>query len=634
MIFDAILVIVLVLVAQGQSRRISVLEQKVKDLTSSITSHKSIDNPIFNSELQPQSTPIRTVELERQATAASMPTTAMPSSLHKDEEPKPKEENSGKILGRIGIAAVLVGVAFFLKYAFDNNWIGPIGRVIVGIIFGIVFLSLGQYLRKKYLSYSNLLMGGGIVILYLSLFAAHSFYNLIDPFMTYVLMFLVTTLGFIMSIINEDKTISFVSVIGGFLTPFMIPSSGDVMVSIFTYITILNIGVLGVSFFKKWPNITAIALVGTAINFLAWYGVNYNQSLLSPTILFLTFSFLIFLIVGVARILIVKEKAGEGDYFVIAVNALMYGIMLYVILNPSYSGVLGFVAVLIAIIYGVFAIIVNKINPCDKALNIFLPGLTVVFLSVAVPLQLSGPWIATAWLVESCVLYYIASTMSNRGFQIMGIIVYILGLINLFFWNLNYGAGPTFRPVFNSTFFIFIVAIVAAYTISYFYKKYGSTNIEIQKNGIIFFVVIANILTIVALSLQITGYYKASETNLNQKYIQSIQEGQQYNRGQLNQNQNQNFKTQESLQNTSNISVSILWAIYAAILTAIGFASLIPLVRKIGLILFVITAVKIIFDVWDLGELYRIVSFIVFGIIALVASFAYVKYKDRLVNKN
>jgi uncharacterized membrane protein len=82
--------------------------------------------------------------------------------------------------------------------------------------------------------------------------------------------------------------------------------------------------------------------------------------------------------------------------------------------------------------------------------------------------------------------------------------------------------------------------------------------------------------------------------------------------------------------NLSNTSVSILWAIYAAFLTFIGFAKRYPAVRRMGLTLFIITAFKVVIDVWSLGEIYRIVSFIVFGIIALAASFVYVRYKDRL----
>ncbi len=90
------------------------------------------------------------------------------------------------------------------------------------------------------------------------------------------------------------------------------------------------------------------------------------------------------------------------------------------------------------------------------------------------------------------------------------------------------------------------------------------------------------------------------------------------------------YSNRESTGNRSNTYVSIFWVIYAAILTAIGFGKKLVMARRLGLVLFALTACKVVIDVWSLGQLYRIVSFIVFGIVALVASFAYVKYKDRL----
>ena len=65
--------------------------------------------------------------------------------------------------------------------------------------------------------------------------------------------------------------------------------------------------------------------------------------------------------------------------------------------------------------------------------------------------------------------------------------------------------------------------------------------------------------------------------------------------------------------------------------TAVGFGKrLVATARRLGLALFIITACKVLLDVGNLGQLYRIVSFTVFGVVALAASFAYVRYKDRL----
>jgi uncharacterized membrane protein len=151
------------------------------------------------------------------------------------------------------------------------------------------------------------------------------------------------------------------------------------------------------------------------------------------------------------------------------------------------------------------------------------------------------------------------------------------------------------------------MAAVVAYAIAFTYYRYGSIEEEIQKRGIMAFVVMANIITLYALTSQVTAYYELQQAAAGQA-----------------------SDAYSQFQNWSNTAVSILWALYAAMLTAVGFIRRYAAVRRMGLTLFLITAFKVVVDVWSLGELYRIISFIAFGVLALVASFVYVRYKDRL----
>lgn len=623
-----ILPIISLVTALGHSSRIKALEDQLALLK---TGKATPNTPVV---------PINTEQISNITNTPQAASAVPVSNINKKNIP-PKsinissEDTSGKILGRIGIAAVLIGAAFFLKYAFDNNWIGPAGRVMIGIVSGLGFITLGQYLRKKYLQYSDLLMGGGIAILYLSVFAAHSFYNLIDTGTTGILMFVVTLFAFALSIANSTQTLAMVSIIGAFSTPFMVGSNENTMLLLFGYLTIINLGVLGISFFRKWPRLNLASFVGTVINFLVWYSAFYVAKEMAPTLIFCIVTFSIFLTAQVARAIVANVKTEGADYLLIGASALSISIIGYSILNPMYHGVLGFSSVVIALIYMVFAYMVNKSNPTDKALNIFLPGLAVVFLSMAVPLQFSGPWIAIAWFVEACVLYFIASMIANRGFQIMGVIVYILGLFDFIFWYSNNYQISTFIPFLNTAFAIFVVSILSAYVIAYFYHKYGSTNLEIQKRGITFFVVIANILSLCAFTIQITSYYKSQSAKLTTEHQSSLNNSSLYSNGyntyeRVDVENKIYYQKITSNNNISNTLVSIMWTLYAMVLTIIGFMRRLASMRRLGLILFIITAFKVLIDVWSLGELYRIISFVAFGVIALVASFGYIKYRDRM----
>ncbi len=593
--FAIILAVVALVIVINQNSKITHLEKLIESRIAPKIPVKPNSNEFPGVAPHP--------DMAAQATQVAQATPIpMPIAPTQSSSPSPttshdisSEEASGRFLGKLGIAAVLIGVAFFLKYAFDNNWIGPSERVMIGLLIGAALIALGQWLRNKYLNYSDLLIGGGLAVLYLSIFAAHSFYGLIDPATTGVCMFIVTLIAFAISIYDATINLAAIAIIGGFATPFLIGSHENNMVELFAYMTILNVGVLAISFFKKWSKLVLISFIGTGITFMWWFSVFYNQSEMAPTLFFIAVTFLIFIVASVTRSLIAGIQAEPVDYLLLGANAFAFAFLNYIILNPSYHSYLAPGAIITGLVYIYLAYLSNKTNPQDKALNIFLPGLAVTFISIAVPLHFDGTqWIATAWLVEACILYFIASLINNRGFQVMGVIVYILGLLNVFTYNLFDHNAVNATPLFNAGFGLYLLAIVVSYVISYMYRRFGSVTIEIQKRGMSVFVIIANVLTIFSLSSQILLYYGPDQVS------------------------------------ESNTAVSIFLALYAALLTGIGFARRFPSIRRLGLVLFVITGLKVFTDVWSLGQIYRIVSFIVFGIIALAASFAYAKYRDRL----
>ena len=153
-------------------------------------------------------------------------------SPEKEAEPIPEKTQSfesklGRIwFNRIGVVAIIFGAAYFLKYAFDNNWIGETGRVILGLCAGSGMILLGEiWHKRKYEKFSEGLIAGGVSIIYLSIFAAFNFYHLIGAIPAFVFMSFVTLYTGIFSIrFNSPGVLSF-GMVGGFLTPFLIGST-------------------------------------------------------------------------------------------------------------------------------------------------------------------------------------------------------------------------------------------------------------------------------------------------------------------------------------------------------------------------------------------------------------------------
>jgi uncharacterized membrane protein len=611
-----------------------VLQNKVNELK------KRMDAGVVVSAKAPVINQAQTQAAALQAAGVNVSTAPQVAAVQKEvKTPEQAEEASGRLLGRIGIVALIAGVAFFLKYAFDNDWISYTGRVMLGIVIGVALIGLGQWLRKKYLKYSDLLMGGGVAVLYLSVFAAHSLYHLISQPVALVVMFCITFLAFAVSVVNATMTFAMIGVIGGFLTPLIISFGKPDMVALFSYLVVMNIGVFAVSIYKKWIPLNYVAFLVTVINFMTWYGSSYTDGDLVPTLFFLTIIFFIYILVSLIYNIINKTKAAQLDYGLMGANAIVYSGFLYSLLDPQYGDYLGFVFVLLALVYLIVAFLANKLNPEDKGINIFLPGLTVVFLSIAVPLQLDGLWISVAWLVESVVLYLLAAKIANRGFQVMGVIVYILGILGLLVeysgidrWYSYGDAVIEFVPVFNKFFAIGVLAIIVSYVITYIYRAYGSITPEIQKRGIAVFLVMSQLLTIGIVSMELHRFYDSKEAVVQARQTSAEINYQVDTRLQTEKTEFYDAIERDytSIRNEKNIVISIFWALYAGILLAVGFIKPSLIARRFGIILFVITAAKIFIDIWNIGPLYRIISSIVFGLIALIGSFAYAKYKDRL----
>src|SRR5262249_48617412 len=104
------------------------------------------------------------------------------------------EGQIGKVwLNRIGIFAILAGVAYFIKYAFDSGWIGPAGRVTIGLIAGIAVVLWSERFRKRdYKLFSYSLKAVGIGTLYLSLWGAFQVYHLVPSSVAFLAMIAVT----------------------------------------------------------------------------------------------------------------------------------------------------------------------------------------------------------------------------------------------------------------------------------------------------------------------------------------------------------------------------------------------------------------------------------------------------------
>jgi len=174
------------------------------------------------------------------------------------------------LANKIGIAVLVLGISFFVKFAIDKNWVNEGGRVVTGLVSGGVLIGLAHYIRNSYRSFSSVLVGGGLTVFYFTIAFAFHQYHLISQQAAFLIMVVITAFAVILSIYYNRIELAVLATIGGFVTPFLVSTGQNNYVALFTYLGILNSGLLVLSWFKRWKAINIIALIFTVIIYGSW----------------------------------------------------------------------------------------------------------------------------------------------------------------------------------------------------------------------------------------------------------------------------------------------------------------------------------------------------------------------------
>jgi len=181
----------------------------------------------------------------------------------------------------LGVLVLFFSAGFFLKYAYDRDWIGPGTQILIACAGGLALLGTGhRLLRKDMRALGQGLIGGGLMILYAALFAAFSPNVYGEPVISnqnlvFAMMCLVTAAGAALAIRHDAIAISFLAALGGFLTPVLVSTGTDARDTLFAYVLLLDLGVMAVALYRRWRALDILAFFGTAALFTGWF---FNKS--------------------------------------------------------------------------------------------------------------------------------------------------------------------------------------------------------------------------------------------------------------------------------------------------------------------------------------------------------------------
>src|SRR5256885_7134942 len=521
-------------------------------------------------------------------------------------------------LNRIGIAALLIGVSYFLKFAFDNDWIGPAGQISIGIVAGIAIVIWSERFRaKNYNAFSYSLKAVGIGTLYLSLWAAFHVYNLIPSSVAFAMMLVVTAATSVMALSQDAQILAAFALIGAFTTPILLSTGVNREVALFTYVAVLDVATLVLVIFKPWRRLLVMSYAGTLILYLGWYWTFYNRSQFTVTLSYATLFFAIFAIAP----LITLQPDGEHPILaaipavVAFVNAGVYFLEAYAMIAEVNKVNMAWFALALAAVYIFLSRLVHarKLAAGTSEILYYLHlALAIGFITVAIPIRLDAHWITIGWFIEAGVLLWIGNRINSDFLNAFALSALVLGVTRLLFID-NFHSE---QLIFNLRMATYAVAVAVLGGVAWFAAK--RTDDTARVVGALA-IVSLNVLALRALSLEVSDHYLRQMASVRTPFNQW--------RGA--------YLDYRNLEIARDFTYSALWMAYGAMLMIIGFLRRSAFVRWQALILIAVTIVKVfVYDVSQLDRAYRIVSFIVLGALLLAISFAYQRDWLKLSSKS
>ncbi|CAN0628307.1 conserved membrane protein of unknown function [Burkholderia multivorans] len=314
----------------------------------------------------------------------------------------------GNTVVRVGMIVLFFGVAFLLKYAADNSML-PIEFRLAGAALGATaLLAAGWRIGARRAAYGLVLQGGGVGMLYLTVFAATRLYHLLPAGAAFPLMVAICALSAFLAVRQNASPLAFMGSAGGFLAPVLLASGGGSHVVLFTYYALLNAGILAIAWFKAWRPLNLLGFVFTFTLGSAWGVTAYRPELLASTEPFLILFFVMY--VGIALLYAVHREIALKHYVdgtlvfgtpIVAI-ALQAALMKHVAFGLAWSAV-----ALAAFYLAVAAWLARRRDRLGLLFDAML-ALAVIFATLAVPLAFTGPTTSAAWAIEGAAIVWVA----------------------------------------------------------------------------------------------------------------------------------------------------------------------------------------------------------------------------------
>ena len=387
------------------------------------------------------------------------------------------------LISKIGILITIIGVFIGAKYAIDKELISPAMRIVAGYAAGFVLAVFSLRLKEKYLYFSSILIGGGLAVTYFITYIAFNYYAFFPQWLAFAIMVITTAVAVGTALWYNQKVIALLGQVAAYAIPFLLSDGKGNIFVLFSYISLINVGLLILSLKKDWKILYYIAFYLTWVIYSFWaLEANEIKSNFWGGLIFLAINFFTFYATFLSYKIIRKEQYQFSEIGILLLNALFFFFLGAYLIQDSYTNVhiLTYFTIINAAIHFLVGYFIYRSKLADETVFQFIAGLGLLFITIAIPIELDGSWVTLLWAVEGTTLFYIACK-NNRQLYLdiaMPVVIVAIGsLLQDWFFSYPYLAGRDELvslhklPFFNINFSISLFVTGCLFYTSYAFRK-------------------------------------------------------------------------------------------------------------------------------------------------------------------
>lgn len=307
-------------------------------------------------------------------------------------------------------------------------------QAVIGSIVGIAIIGAGAWAwRAGYRPWSQAVTGAGIGLLYAVTGAAAVSFTpaLLNRPVAFGLMALITAGATALAVGYNSPALGLLGMLGGFATPFVLSTGDGAFQTLFAYLFILDLGLLAVAWFRRWPLYNQLLFVATWSIWGFWRASSYSPADAPAGFLFTSLFFLLFIGVSILYNLVHRQVVVLQELLLLLLNGFLYFSAGLDFLGSGAPRAL--FAFGVAVLYAALGLFARRRSPDDRALILGFLGLGVTFLTIAFPVAFDGPWVTLAWAMEGMGLTLVGARSELRSALGVGLLLYASAIGRLLF---------------------------------------------------------------------------------------------------------------------------------------------------------------------------------------------------------